>query len=127
LGPQTTIIRSFRIARLFLLFKRNRALKGTFMTFLVTLPGMLNIGSLLLLIIFIYAILGVYLFADVKLNGELDQHANFMSVGTAFVTLVRALTGEEWPKIMEAVGRGQSANFDCINSPTYQDYAANNC
>jgi hypothetical protein len=67
---------------------------------------MVNIGSLLLLIIFIYAILGVYLFADVKLNGELDQHANFMSVGTAFVTLIRALTGEEWPKIMEAVGRG---------------------
>ena len=86
MGPQTTIIRSFRIARLFLLFKRNRALKGTFMTFLVALPGMVNIGSLLLLIIFIYAILGVYLFADVKLNGELDQHANFISVGIAFVT-----------------------------------------
>jgi ATP-dependent 26S proteasome regulatory subunit len=30
LGPQTTVIRSFRIARLFQFFKRNRALKSTF-------------------------------------------------------------------------------------------------
>ena len=72
LGPQTTIIRSFRIARLFFFFKRNRALKGTFMTFLVTLPAMANIGSLLILIILIYAILGVYLFAEVKPNGAID-------------------------------------------------------
>jgi hypothetical protein len=30
IGPQTSVIRSFRIARVFLLFKRNKALKGTF-------------------------------------------------------------------------------------------------
>ena len=49
------------------MLKRNRALKSTFMTFVTTLPSMANIGSLLGLIIFIYSILGVYLFAEVKL------------------------------------------------------------
>jgi len=64
-GPQTTIVRSFRIVRIFYFFKKNRALKGTLMTFMISLPAMANIGSLLLLIILIYAIMGVYLFAEV--------------------------------------------------------------
>ena len=64
-GPQMTIIKSFRISRILFFFKGNRTLKGTIMTFLVTLPAMVNIGSLLLLIILIYSILGVNLFAQV--------------------------------------------------------------
>ena len=47
------------------------------MTFMVSLPAMANIGSLLLLIILIYAIMGVYLFAEVKVNKALNEHANF--------------------------------------------------
>jgi Ion transport protein len=76
-GPQTTIIRSFRIARIFYLFKRNKALRSTFITFLLSLTGLVNIGSLILLIIFMYSVLAVYLFAPVKLNGELNEQANF--------------------------------------------------
>ena len=77
LGTQTTIIRSFRIGRIFKLFRRNKSLKAIFQTFLVTLPAICNVGSLLLLIMFIYAILGIFLFADVKLNGELNENSNF--------------------------------------------------
>jgi len=76
-GPQTTIIRSFRIVRILLVFRKNKALKSTLMTFFTSLPAMINIGSLLLLIILMYAILGVNLFAEVKLNGNLDETANF--------------------------------------------------
>jgi Ion transport protein len=105
MGPTTTIIRSFRIARIFYMLKRNRALKSTFMTFLVTLPSMANIGSLLALFILIYSILGVYLFADVKLSDHINKHVNFKDVGTAFLTLIRVTTGEKWPEIMEALSR----------------------
>ena len=77
MGAQTTVIRSFRIARLFYMLKRFRALKSTFMTFLTTLPSMANIGSLLVLIILIYSILGVYLFAEVKLQGSTNKQVNF--------------------------------------------------
>jgi hypothetical protein len=44
---------------------------------MVSFPAMANIGSLLLLIILIYSVLGVYLFADVKHSGVLDDHCNF--------------------------------------------------
>ena len=78
-GPQMTIIKSFRISRILFFFKGNRTLKGTVMTFMVTLPAMFNIGSLLLLIILIYSILGVYIFSDIKLDGGVkdDEHSNF--------------------------------------------------
>ena len=106
-----TIIRSFRIARVFFFFKRNRSLKGTFQTFIVTLPSMANIGSLLLLIILIYAILGVYLFSTVRLSGDLNENANFQSVGTAFITLIRIATGEKWQNLMKALSRKNDSHF----------------
>lgn len=94
IGPQTTIVRSFRIIRVFYFFKKNKSLRATLMTFMVSLPALVNIGSLLVLINVIYSILGVYLFADIKLNDELDEHANFQSIGIAFLTLIRITTGE---------------------------------
>lgn len=103
LGPHVTIIKSFRIARILFFFKGNRTLKGTIMTFLVTLPAMVNIGGLLFLIILIYSVLGMYLFADVKLNGGLTDNTNFQTIGSSFVTLIRTLSGEDWPNLMEAL------------------------
>jgi hypothetical protein len=72
-----TIIKSFRIARILFIFRGNRTLKSTIMTFFLTLPAMTNIGSLLLLIILVYAIMGMYLFAEIKLNGILANNENF--------------------------------------------------
>jgi hypothetical protein len=114
-----TIIKSFRIARILFLFKGNSTLKGTVMTFFVTLPAMTNIGSLLLLIIIIYAILGMYLFAEVKLNGLLTGNAQFQTVSSSFVTMIRILSGENWPTLMKAVSRKNDPTFDCIENPSY--------
>lgn len=75
-------------------------MKLIFQTFIAALPAMANIGSLLLLFIFIFSILGVYMFADVKLNGALNSDANFQNVGNAFLTLIRISTGEKWPLLM---------------------------
>lgn len=63
----------------------------------MSLPALVNIGSLILLIIFIYSVLGVYLFAEVKLNGELNHHANFQNVGNSLLVMIRIMTGESWP------------------------------
>lgn len=92
---------------------------------MVTLPSLANIGGLMLLLVLIYAILGVYLFSPVKLSGGLDHHANFQSINQAFITLIRVLTGERWPKLLEALSRGKDIGFECITNPTYSDYQAN--
>ena len=77
LGPVSTILKTFRIGRMLRLFRRNKSLKTIFHTFIVTLPALGNVGFLLMLFLFIYALLGVNLFAPVKLNGAYDTHANF--------------------------------------------------
>ncbi len=77
IGTQATLVRSFRIGRIFRLIRRAKSLKMIFDTFIITIPSLSNVGLILLLLIYIYAILGVNLFATVKLQGELNRHANF--------------------------------------------------
>jgi len=43
----------------------------------VAIPSLANVGGLLFLFLYLYAILGVFLFSKVQLNGALDRHANF--------------------------------------------------
>jgi hypothetical protein len=44
---------------------------------MVSVPAMANIGALLMLVIIIFAILSVYLFAEVMHNGDLNEFNNF--------------------------------------------------
>ena len=99
-GPQTTIIRSFRIGRIFRLVKKAKSLRLIFNTFVITIPSLANIGGLLTLLLYLYSILGVFLFAPVKLQEYMNVHANFESFGIAFLTLIRMATGEGWNYIM---------------------------
>ena len=62
-----SLFRIFRIGRILRLAKNTTSLRVIFSTFIITLPQMCNLGSLLVLFIYIYTILGVQLFAKVKL------------------------------------------------------------
>jgi hypothetical protein len=48
-----------------------------FDTLIITVPAITNIGGLLLLLLFMFSILGIFLFGEVKLQFTLDDHANF--------------------------------------------------
>ena len=48
----------FRTARAFRLIKRAKALNALFQTLVLSLPSLWNIGSLLFVLFFIYAVLG---------------------------------------------------------------------
>ncbi len=61
----------------------------------------------------------MYLFADVKLNGELNHHANFENLGNSLLMMIRITTGEGWPKIMEALSKTNELGYFCIESPSY--------
>ena len=72
-----TIIRAFRITRVVKLFKRLKNLQLIIKTVKYTLPSFLNIGILMLLLIYIFSIIGVELFADVKVNPPMTRLYNF--------------------------------------------------
>ena len=67
LGAATTFLRAFKIARMLRLIRKAKSLMVIFETLVITLPELANVAGLLFLFIFIYAILGVQLFADVML------------------------------------------------------------
>jgi hypothetical protein len=101
--------------------KKAKSLKKIFTTFLITIPSLANVGGLLGLLLYMYSILGVFLFATVKIEGTLTKHANFQSFGRAFLTLLRCATGEAWNEIMRDTSRQPQVNFDCITDPDYYD------
>ncbi|CDW82905.1 voltage-gated ion channel superfamily [Stylonychia lemnae] len=125
LGGATTIIRAFRITRIFRLVKRAKELRLVFNTFIFTLPALANVGGLLLLLLYLYSIIGVYLFAEVKRSGILTDNLNFETFLSSFITLFSIATGDSWDQIVSATLKQQSIDFHCIDSPTYQDYVDN--
>lgn len=62
-------------------------------TVIVTLPSLANVGGLLILILYMFSILGVQLFAGMPRRTAINDHANFDHFGIAFLTLVRISTG----------------------------------
>ena len=73
----TTVVRAIRLVRVFKLFSKNGSLRVIIDTFVLTLPALMNVGSLLLLLIYIYTILGINLFAEIKITNILNDHINF--------------------------------------------------
>lgn len=65
IGSATSIIRTFRIARVLKLIKRAKSLRMMFATFILTLPALANIGGLLFLVLFLYSVLGMNLYSFV--------------------------------------------------------------
>jgi len=57
-----------------------------------SLPSLMSVGSLLLLLLFIYTVLGVQLFYGVRLNEYLTEDANFTRFGSLTLTLTLTLT-----------------------------------
>lgn len=88
-GTAATSIRSLRVGRLFRLVQSAPTLRQLFNTLLATLPSLVNIGGVLFLVQFIYAAMGVQLFAKVKFGQQVTADANFQTLPKAMLTLVR--------------------------------------
>lgn len=68
-GSIATIIRIFRIGRVLRLVRGLESMAQLFRTLLMTLPSLGNVGALLFLLFFIYAAMGVQLYAKVRRGG----------------------------------------------------------
>jgi hypothetical protein len=69
-------------------------------TLVYILPSLANIGSLLFLLLFIYAALGINLFSGVMNQDEINDSVNFRTFGVSILVLMRCATGENWNFLM---------------------------
>ena len=104
-STSTLVIRAFRIARLLKLGRRLKSLKMILQTFLITLPALVNVSLLLGLLLYIYSILAMFMFSEVKKNYPLDTNLNFDNIGYSLLTMFRVATGENWHELMFALSR----------------------
>jgi len=110
------LIRIFRVLRVIRLMEGLDTAKRLVDTLILTLPGIINISVLLLLIIFIYAVLGMQLFAKTEYNANYSVHANFRTFQRSLLTLVRFATGEGWGNFMHDVSLQTPG---CVVDPDY--------
>jgi len=117
IGPQLIrVFRVFRVARLFRLAKKYQRLQSIMEIIQLCLPSILNVFALLTLILFIFAILGCYLFYDVTEGNAINSERNFWNFGMAMKLCLQIATGENWDKFM----------FDCART-TYDCAAGIGC
>eukprot|EP00879_Flechtneria_rotunda_P031665 GHRR01034614.1.p1 GENE.GHRR01034614.1~~GHRR01034614.1.p1 ORF type:complete len:288 (+),score=72.75 GHRR01034614.1:323-1186(+) len=95
------LLRVLRVTRIFRLIPKAEGIKNLLQTLVLSLPALGNVGSVLLLFFFIYGVIGMNLFGQMKYGVYLDRHANFSNVGIALLTLFRIITGESWDGIMQ--------------------------
>jgi hypothetical protein len=98
-----TILRVFRIARIFRLVKSSRGLRNLLSTLIFSLPSLYNVGALLLLLFYVYAVMGMNLFGEVKSGEFINRNANFRTFGKSMLILYRCATGESWNGVMHDI------------------------
>jgi hypothetical protein len=93
--------RVVRIFRLFKLVKRSQSLRTMFNTLYMSLPALLNIFMLLVLLGFVYQIVGLHYYSDVKFGEGLTPDCNFRELTPLLILLARVLTGDWWQIMLD--------------------------
>ena len=95
------VLRLLRIVRILRILKGVKGLRDLVTTIILSLPPVFNVCSLLALIMFIYAVLGMHLFATMILQDNVESHANFQTVGNGMLLLLQSVTGDGWTLLLQ--------------------------
>lgn len=95
------VIRVFRIGRALRLIKAAKGIRKLLFALIISLPALFNIGALLFLIMFIYAIIGMTSFGNLKHSAVLSDVANFETFGNSMLLLFRLCTSAGWNDVLE--------------------------
>ena len=69
--------RALRIGRILGLFRNLRSLRIIYSTFIISLGPLLNVGGIMLILLYIYAVIGMNQFALVKISPPMHRFLNF--------------------------------------------------
>ena len=96
------VLRVLRILRILRLLKGPGAkqVRDLIMTLVLSFPSLVNVGGVLGLVVFMYAVLGVNLFTYVVKQDNLTENRNFMTLSSSMLLLFQCLTGDNWSGMM---------------------------
>ncbi|KAM9304816.1 sodium channel protein type 2 subunit alpha-like [Gastrophryne carolinensis] len=97
------VIRLARIGRILRLIKGAKGIRTLLFALMMSLPALFNIGLLLFLVMFIYAIFGMSNFAYVKKEGAIDDMFNFETFGNSMICLFMITTSAGWDLLLDPI------------------------
>lgn len=97
------VIKMFRLYPAMKVFKLTKGIRKLLYAFLISLPALVNIASLLFLIMYMYAIIGMNFFMNVKLQQGLTTTVNFQTISKSFLLVFRLSTVSNWNEILLAL------------------------
>jgi len=99
-----SVVKAGRVVRIFRLAMRIKGIRKLLETLIYTLPSLWNVTMLLLIVLFIFTVLGMAFFGKQEYNqgyfSLYNHNANFRYFWTGFLTLFRMSTGESWNGLM---------------------------
>uniref|UniRef100_A0A8D0U3L0 Sodium channel protein n=1 Tax=Sus scrofa TaxID=9823 RepID=A0A8D0U3L0_PIG len=97
------VIRLARIGRILRLIKGAKGIRTLLFALMMSLPALFNIGLLLFLVMFIYAIFGMSNFAYVKREVGIDDMFNFETFGNSMICLFQITTSAGWDRLLAPI------------------------
>ena len=104
-----SFFRLFRVMRLVKLLSKGEGIRTLLWTFIKSFQALPWVALLIILIFFIYGVVGMQVFGKIALQEGTAIHRNnhFQTFFQALLVLFRSATGEAWQEIM----------LDCISKP----------
>ncbi|XP_010004316.1 PREDICTED: sodium channel protein type 5 subunit alpha-like [Chaetura pelagica] len=97
------VIRLARIGRILRLIRAARGIRTLLFALMMSLPALFNIGLLLFLVMFIYAIFGMANFAYVKKEHGIDDMFNFQTFANSMLCLFQITTSAGWDGLLSPI------------------------
>uniref|UniRef100_A0A3B4F6I3 Sodium channel protein n=1 Tax=Pundamilia nyererei TaxID=303518 RepID=A0A3B4F6I3_9CICH len=94
------VIRLARIGRVLRLIKSAKGIRTLLFALMMSLPALFNIGLLLFLVMFIYAIFAMSNFAYVKKERGIDDLFNFETFANSMICLFQITTSAGWDTLL---------------------------
>ncbi|XP_055631874.1 muscle calcium channel subunit alpha-1 isoform X2 [Toxorhynchites rutilus septentrionalis] len=94
--------RLFRVMRLVKLLARGEGIRTLLWTFIKSFQALPYVALLIVMLFFIYAVIGMQVFGKIAMDDETSIHRNnnFQTFPQAVLVLFRSATGEAWQDIM---------------------------
>ncbi|XP_032422362.1 sodium channel protein type 4 subunit alpha B-like [Xiphophorus hellerii] len=114
------VIRLARIGRVLRLIRAAKGIRTLLFALMMSMPALFNIGLLLFLVMFIYAIFGMANFAYVKKQDGIDDMFNFETFGNSIICLFQISTSAGWDNLLSPIMSSppEECDINFINTGT---------
>ncbi|VDP04739.1 unnamed protein product [Heligmosomoides polygyrus] len=116
----------FRVMRLVKLLSRGEGIRTLLWTFMKSFQALPYVALLIVLLFFIYAVIGMQVFGKVALDDATHIHRNnnFHSFFAAVLVLFRSATGEAWQEVMLSCSDREDVRCDPLSDDYKRDREA---